>query len=629
MKNIVRSMLFALCLLVAVSCTQYVFVPIPSGGSGSGSGSSYDSVDIAKAIPEELLAWYGLQTDKTKLPEGVEVNQEFVEGISTASLISGSRAKASARADAPSYMLSTIKLTGFIYQGYTYNSEAIYVVYSATNERDGAKYDINDFTIQSESIEVTAPDSSDVVEVEIKGITGKLQDDTASSAVTIEVLPTTVVSVSNIPTSSDSVTTDSWTGSYVVGGEEVSKAESEGMTGEESKPYRIETLDDIARLQDMFDDADKVYIRLESDIHITPEWTIANLTTGSLEDGSLTAQPITVAAGQDVTIDFNHYTITFDGLDYAGFDQFYDQKVTVGDYTSLMDVSPYASIPFVVSEGGTLTINNGADNSTDVGGMVCTDWLTCGVFRTHGTLVINGGRFETCGNTKSAIIEVSSTGDLTINDAYVYCSDHDGAVESYGTAVIKDGYFYTNSHNGGRFKYCIISGGDMTIYGGQYYGIQGGISLSGGNCTINYAESYVTDKNDELGYKGNKSYYAVYVSGEMSPGSIVINNGIFEADQAALWVANSNEGGDGGLMLEGTAIVNGGSFKSNKQAYDLQVNYEIGSLTLTGGTFLHSDVMQIEAPAGSEGVTLDNFVEDGYTVQQNPNTNLYEVVKEN
>ena len=131
MKNIVRSMIFALCLLVAVSCTQYVFVPIPSGGSGSGSGSSYDSVDIAKAIPEELLAWYGLQTDKTKLPEGVEVNQKFVEGISTASLISGSRAKVSARADAPSYMLSTIKLTGFIYQDYTYNSEAIYVVYSA------------------------------------------------------------------------------------------------------------------------------------------------------------------------------------------------------------------------------------------------------------------------------------------------------------------------------------------------------------------------------------------------------------------------------------------------------------------------------------------------------------------
>ena len=623
MKNIVRSMIFALCLLVAVSCTQYVFVPIPSGGSGS----SYDSVDIAKAIPEELLAWYGLQTDKTKLPEGVEVNQEFVEGISTASLISGSRAKASARTDAPSYMLSTIKLTGFIYQGFTYNSEAIYIVYSATNGIDGTKYDINDFTIQCESVEVTPPDSSDVVEVAIKGITGKLQDDTASTAVEIEVSSTTIVSVTNIPTSSDSVTTDSWTGSYVVEGEEVSKPASEGMTGSIDEPYLIRTLDDIAKLQDMFDDADKVNIKLMNDIEITTEWIANNLISIDTATGDITAQPITVAAGQDVTLDFNHHTIMFDGMPADFLKQ---MNVMPSDFDiNTGDVSSYAALPFVVSPNGKLTINNGSDNSTDVGGVKCTDQLTCGVFRTYGTLIINGGRFETCGNTKSSVIRVEETGDLTINNAYVYCSAFDGAVESYGKMTINDGYYYTNSHNGGRFKYCIISGGDMILNGGEYYGIQGGISLSGGTATINYAESYVTDKNDELGYTGNKSYYALYVSGEDSEGRCVINDGIFKADQAAIWVANSNEGGDGGLMLNGMAIINGGFFKSNKQNYDVQIDYEIGSMTLNGGTFAHNSVNHRKAPEGSASATLNDFLGDGYMVQQDPDTQLYEVVKEN
>ena len=623
----------ALIAILTASCTQYVYIPIHTGGS-SGSGVTIEASDVPSKIPEALLATYGLETDKTNLPKGVEVEQKIVpaDAADTGAIIAFCRAAASPKA-AGMNLVATIKLTNYSYGGATFNSEGIVITYPATDTLTGnTTYTVNEFTISSEKVEVTIIDVDETFYVAIKETAGKLQNDTASAATPVTVTTSStsgeIASIINVPQSSTLVM-DSWTGSYEVDNEEVSKPASEGMTGAADEPYLIRTLDDIARLQDMFDDADKVYIRLESDIHITPEWTIANLTTGSLEDGSLTAQPITVAAGQDVTIDFNHYKITFDGLDYAGFDQFYDKKVTVGDYTSLMDVSPYASIPFVVSEGGTLTINNGADNSTDVGGMVCTDWLTCGVFRTHGTLVINGGRFETCGNTKSSIIRVEETGDLTINNAYVYCSAFDGAVESYGKMTIKDGYYYTNSHNGGRFKYCIISGGDMILNGGEYYGIQGGISLSGGTATINYAESYVSEKPEEAGYTGTKSFYALYVSGEDSEGRVVVNDGIFEADQAALWVANSNEGGDGGLMLNGVAIINGGFFKSNKQNYDVQIDCEIGSMTLNGGTFVHDSVNHRKAPTGSEPATLNDFLGDGYKVRKNPETQLYEVVKEN
>ena len=562
------------------------------------SGSSYDSVDIAKAIPEELLAWYGLQTDKTKLPEGVEVNQEFVEGISTASLISGSRAKASARTDAPSYMLSTIKLTGFIYQGFTYNSEAIYIVYSATNGIDGTKYDINDFTIQCESVEVTPPDSSDVVEVAIKGITGKLQDDTASTAVVIEVSSTTIVSVANIPTSSDSVTTDSWTGSYVIGSEEVSKAESEGMTGEADEPYRISTLDDLAKLHDLFKLDGEVNIALASDLTIDSEWIDANLQI----DGVF--KPFTVESGHSIVFNFNENTIT-----YEDETDFFSERL------------------FEVKEGGSLTVNNGADNSIEVGGVTITTVNARGVFNNYGTLVVNGGRYYSVADSNGTLVFTRESGNTTLNNGSFINTSYDVPVYNLGITVINDGYYYSNSNNTtDRWKYCIISNGEMTINGGEFHGIQGGIALSGGNCVINDAEVYVAD-NPDLGYTGSKAHYAVYVSGEAAPGNATINGGHFESTNTALWVANSNTGGDGGLMLEATTVINGGYFVSTTKTYDVQVDYTIGSLTLAGGTFAHNEVFYRNAPTTQ--VTLDNFKADGYKVQQNPETQLYEVVKAN
>ena len=414
-----------------------------------------------------------------------------------------------------------------------------------------------------------------------------------------------ITSITNIPTTEDSITMDSWTGSYVVDNEKVSKPVSEGMTGAEDKPYRIETLDDIAHLQDMFDDANEVNIVLEKDMTLTSEWIMDNLIT----DGTFNS--ITIKADQNIVFDFNGKTLTYEGVSNVFNERF-----------------------FKIDDGGELTINNGSDNSRTTGGIDITAVNVRGVFNNFGKLTINGGKFQTVANSSGTLVYNRETGLLEINNGSFICTSYDSPVYNIGIATINDGYFYTNSNNTtNAWKYCIITGGPnedalLTVNGGEVHGIQGGISLSGGNCVINYAKVYVAD-NPELGYEGSKAFYAVYVSGEETPGSVIINDGYFESDSAALWVANGNTGGDGGLMLDATAVVNGGTFKSNKKDFDVQVNYKIGSLTLTGGTFVHEKVHQEKAPAESEGVTLQDFVEDGYTVEFNAETNLYEIVKAN
>lgn len=571
---------------------------------GGDSGTSYKPEDIPQTIPEELLAWYGIQTDKSKLPDGVQVDQIFVQDAES-TIIAVAKTATTPKTNNIS-LVSTITLTDFPYNGYIFNSEGIVITYPATVA--DTSYTINAFTISADKIEVTITDADETAVVSVNETVGKLQDDATSSTSPVTVMVTAdnkITSITNIPTTEDSITMDSWSGSYVVDNEKVSKPVSEGMTGAEDKPYRIETLDDIAHLQDMFDDANEVNIVLEKDMTLTSEWIMDNLIT----DGTFNS--ITIKADQNIVFDFNGKTLTYEGVSNVFNERF-----------------------FKIDDGGELTINNGLDNSRTTGGIDITAVNVRGVFNNFGKLTINGGKFQTVADSSGTLVYNRETGLLDIKDGSFICTSYDSPVYNIGIATINDGYFYTNSNNTSNArKYCIITGGPnedalLTVNGGEVHGIQGGISLSGGNCVINYAKVYVAD-NPELGYEGSKAFYAVYVSGEETPGSVIINDGYFESDSAALWVANGNTGGDGGLMLDATAVVNGGTFKSNKKDFDVQVNYKIGSLTLTGGTFVHEKVHQEKAPTESEGVTLQDFVADGYTVELNAETNLYEVVKAN
>ncbi len=576
------------CVLYAV----YVRASSSNHRRGGDSGTSYKPEDIPQTIPEELLAWYGIQTDKSKLPDGVQVDQKFVQDAES-TIIAVAKTATTPKTNNIS-LVSTITLTDFPYNGYIFNSEGIVITYPATVA--DTSYTINAFTISADKIEVTITDADETAVVSVNETVGKLQDDATSSTSPVTVMVTAdnkITSITNIPTTEDSITMDSWSGSYVVDNEKVSKPVSEGMTGAEDKPYRIETLDDIAHLQDMFDDANEVNIVLEKDMTLTSEWIMDNLIT----DGTFNS--ITIKADQNIVFDFNGKTLTYEGVSNVFNERF-----------------------FKIDDGGELTINNGLDNSRTTGGIDITAVNVRGVFNNFGKLTINGGKFQTVADSSGTLVYNRETGLLDIKDGSFICTSYDSPVYNIGIATINDGYFYTNSNNTSNArKYCIITGGPNEA-------AQGGISLSGGNCVINYAKVYVAD-NPELGYEGSKAFYAVYVSGEETPGSVIINDGYFESDSAALWVANGNTGGDGGLMLDATAVVNGGTFKSNKKDFDVQVNYKIGSLTLTGGTFVHEKVHQEKAPTESEGVTLQDFVADGYTVELNAETNLYEVVKAN
>lgn len=595
----------ALIAILTASCTQYVYIPIHTGGS-SGSGVTIEASDVPSKIPEALLATYGLETDKTKLPEGVEVEQKIVpaDAADTGSTIAFSRAAASPKA-AGMNLVATIKLTNYSYGGATFNSEGIVITYPATETSTGSiTYTVNEFTISSEKVEVAIIGVDETFSVAIKETAGKLQDDTASAATPVTVTASSTVSegvesIENVPQSS-TVVMDSWTGSYEVDNEEVSKPASEGMTGAADEPYRISTLDDLAKLHDLFKLDGEVNIALANDLTIDSDWINVNLQIGGV------FKPFTVESGHSIVFDFNGKTIT-----YEDETDFFSERL------------------FEVKEGGSLTVNNGADKSIEAGGVTITTVNARGVFNNYGTLVVNGGRYHSVADSNGTLVYTREGGNTTLNNGSFINTSFDTPIYNLGTTVINDGYYYSNSNNSSdRWKYSVITDGEMTINGGEFHGIQGAISLRGGNCIINDAEVYVAD-NPDLGYTGKKAFYAVYISGEATPGNAIINGGYFESENVPLWVGNSNPGGDGGLMLNATATVNGGHFVSTSNSYDVQVDYNVGSLTLAGGTFVHNSVYQNNAPAEADSVILDDFVEGGYEVQQNPETQLYEVVKAN
>ena len=290
--------------------------------TGGDSGTSYKPEDIPQTIPEELLAWYGIQTDKSKLPDGVQVDQKFVQDAES-TIIAVAKTATTPKTNNIS-LVSTITLTDFPYNGYIFNSEGIVITYPATVA--DTSYTINAFTISADKIEVTITDADETAVVSVNETVGKLQDDATSSTSPVTVMVTAdnkITSITNIPTTEDSITMDSWSGSYVVDNEKVSKPVSEGMTGAEDKPYRIETLDDIAHLQDMFDDANEVNIVLEKDMTLTSEWIMDNLIT----DGTFNS--ITIKADQNIVFDFNGKTLTYEGVSNVFNERFLTLLISV------------------------------------------------------------------------------------------------------------------------------------------------------------------------------------------------------------------------------------------------------------------------------------------------------------
>ena len=545
-------------------------------------GSLPDSQDIASKLPEAEIARIGLLNPEDA-PENTSVSRRFVSsGASGASVM-----RFTVKATGEESMISEVTLSGYVYNGYVYTtSTPVTVTYPATSTGTTNEYSLEEFTINASDVAVTQIGSSVETKVSINGSVGYLpKDDTVSASnTTITVSGTAVSSVSNIPASND-ITMDPYEGSYEIDGSEISKEESVGMDGSETAPYTISRLNDLLRLDSLFGSSRNVNIRLENDLTITAEWVFANGMT----------DPVTIDAGQNVTIDFNGNTITYE---VAG-----------------------SARPFRVESGGMLTFNNGESNSIEegAGGVTITPEDALGLADNYGTMIINGGSYDIQTKQGTCAIRSFEDADITINNARFYFPYTGGTLLSYGTATIEDGYFFSNSNSQvypNRWTYNIRNdGGNMTINGGEVYGIQGCISTAEGMLTINDVYSETDDREVE-GTMTNASFYALYVAGESGETSCVVNRGTFVSNNnPSLWIGNSNPGGDGGIMADASCTVNGGTFRNETGDSDVQVDYGIGAMYLYGGHFDHEKVTVINAGTTGNPSVLSSYVANGYHVE--------------
>ena len=573
----------ALALIALAGCT-------PSNNSGLiiiQGGSTVPNIEYAKAIPDAELAFLGLQGSGDHGTYSVSHEFKAIEAGNEEN-----RSSTSFYSRSVTYsMISKVALDGYEYNGNTYSTQAgpAIIIYPAVAGSDSS-YTISEFTIEEALITVRLNGEARGKDVGVDGISGHLFDDeTKVVNITANSSDGTVESIANAPQSSESIVMDKYKGSYTIGNDVISKPESIGITGETASPFTIETADEIADLNEILLSGTVIdaNIRLDADIELTTQWIIQN------------PAQITIGNNQNVNIDFNHHTITFAG------------------------VTGKTTPPILIEEGGTLTINNGSDNaiSENDGGIHCTGASTRGVFEVKGSLVVNGGDFHIVGYTGvdyRGVIFGYSDSRITINNGRFYVDKACPAFQTLGTAVINDGFFWTNSHNGmeNYFAYCIITNGDLTVNGGEVHGIQGGLGVSGGKLTVNDVDVYAKDRAEELGYTGSKVFYALYVSGEAAPGMLTVNGGNFISDNTALWVGNSNEGGDGGLMLEASAKVKGGYFESTSHDYDVRVDHKLGALELAGGTFKHDKVFYNST---YPTLTESGYIADGYKVESTEN----------
>lgn len=540
-----------------------------------------DGQDIASNLPEAEIARIGL-LDPEDVPENTSVSRRFVSSSASGASVMRFTAKAAGEES----MISEVTLSGYVYNGYVYTtSTPVTVTYPAISTDTTNEYSLEEFTINASNVAVTKVGSSAETKVSISGSLGYLpKDDTApASNTTITVSGTTVSSVSNIPASED-ITMDPYEGSYEIDGSEISKEESVGMDGSADAPYTISRLSDLLRLDSLFASSRNVNIRLENNLTITAEWVVANGMT----------DPVTVDAGQNVTIDFNGNTITYE---VAG-----------------------SARPFRVEAGGALTFNNGKSNSIEegAGGVTITPEDALGLADNYGTMIINGGSYDIQTKQGTCAIRSFEDADITINNARFYFPYSGGTLLSYGNATIEDGYFFSNSNSQlykDSWTYNIRNLGNMTINGGEVYGIQGGIAAIAGLLTINDVYSETDDREVE-GKMTNASFYALYVSGDSSDASCVVKGGTFVSNNnPSLWIGNSNSGGDGGVMANAYCTVNNGTFRNETGDSDVQVDYDLGNLYLHGGHFDHEKVTVRKSGATSTPSVLSAYVADGYHVE--------------
>ena len=223
----------------------------------------------------------------------------------------------------------------------------------------------------------------------------------------------------------------------------------------------------------------------------------------------------------------------------------------------------------ILNNMGTMTINDSSEGKT---GLVTAYRNTIGNF---GTMVINGGTFETHCNVGGTAVMNEEGGTMTVNQIVVNADFF--AVNNEGDMVINGGEFHsTSSNEPGTFAYCVRNFANMTINDATITGIQGALASASGVLKV-------YDGNFSTSWDNSRSFYALYIAGEVDVVTGFVYGGTFSSPKYAIYIGNDNKGGDGGINADATTYVYGGTYYGGKSAiYRAQ---ETGNPYVTGGTY--------------------------------------------
>ena len=174
----------------------------------------------------------------------------------------------------------------------------------------------------------------------------------------------------------------------------------------------------------------------------------------------------------------------------------------------------------ILENAGNVTIN---DSSTDKSGLVSAYRNNVG---NTGTMVINGGTFETHCNVGGTTLYNGVGGTMTINGCVVNADFF--AINNEGDMEINGGEFHSTSTNEpGTFAYCVRNYANMTINDATITGIQGALASASGVLKV-YDGHFSTE------WGNSRSFYALYIAGEQDVVTGYIYGGTYSSPKYAI-----------------------------------------------------------------------------------------------
>ena len=295
-------------------------------------------------------------------------------------------------------------------------------------------------------------------------------------------------------------------------------------------------------------------------------------------------KPVTIAEGQEITLDLNAHSITV---------------------TEAFETRP-------IMNSGTLTVidsgnGTGKIDSTDAGAM------GYGAIGNYCILTIRNGTFT--GNMDSGGAAIRSwAGSTTI----IYDGEYLGSpccVNIQGDGYIYGGTFLSESCSSchpDSWSYAVKNTGDgsLYIYDADVTGTQGAVASASGYTEIHGGTFKTVHCPNNTSHTSD--FYALYTAGELNETATTVYGGTFQSySRVAVLVGNS---ADGGIEAKATLMVYGGDFSvSNNQSVDVigvdSKTETTPSATVYAGTF---DRALIEGIVAKESTVVST--DSGITV---------------